>query len=337
MQITLNDQLTPTTTREYDLSNMLSSAISTHARKDIPRDADYWAKFNPIDELPKSKLHNTGLMGMLSAAYSNHLKVAFAPQDIWIVLLSEIAKEVNTNSAQYRALFTDSDEKKELSVPSGSMTHIPMASLSNLLSQNVLFDSKLLFPEFSTNNAVTTEVIQAIFCDMASPYYSYSMFCCGIPAIKLLGTQADWENLQSSWNKLVNIFDTPAMHKYGKQVDEILTKIKSTFTNPEGSIDFWKDIFTQKNVGSGGDLVISGWITQLFMTKHEFPKLTNFTATHGIVSYTQLETKRQFYRIFGGFDTQEDAEGFHQLAYSNYVFELEKQFKNQALRTASNK
>jgi len=324
MQITLNDQLVANLKEHtYDLSYILSSALSTHHAND--RSNDHYLKFNAVEEVPKSLMRNTGLVGLLSAAYSSHLKVALAPHDIWIVLISEIAKEVNTNPDKYRALFTKSDKKEEISVPSGSMTHIPMHTLSQALAKKVQFDSTLLFPEFSTNTEMSIEVIQAMFCDMASPYYSYSMFCCGIPKIKLLGEKKDWENLQTSWNKLIKIFETDTLHAYGEKVNVILDKINATFTSPDGNADFWKDIFTQKNVGSGGELTIDGWITELFVTKHSFAKITNFTATHGIVSYTQLQSKKEFCRIYGGFDMKKDNEDFYQIHYSSYVYEKIKE------------
>lgn len=325
MQITLNDQLTSTHRGyAYDLSRELSSALSKHARKKEGNPPNGYPRFNPIDEVPLSLLANPGLVGLLSEAYKSHLKVAITPQDIWIVLISEIAKEVNTNPEQYRSMFTKSDKKEEISVPSGSLTHIPTNLLSKALSEKVLFDSQLLFPQFSTDTAITTEVIQAMFCDMASPFYNYSMFCCGIPAVKLLGNQEDWQNLQTSWNKLITIFDSQTMKDYGSKVNNILEQINTTFTDSNSNADFWLNIFTQKNVGSGGELTINGWITELFVEKHKTPMLTNFTSTHGIVNYTQLETKREFYRIYGGFDMNKDSEEFYQLTYNSYVFEVTK-------------
>lgn len=326
MQITLNDQLTPTHNGyAYDLNRELSSSLSAHIRKKGINNNGPYPRFTAIDEVPKTFLANVGLVGMLSEAYKSHLKVAITPQDIWIVLISEIAKEVNSNSEQYRSLFTTSQEKEEISVPSGSLTHMPTGTLSHALAGKVLFDSNLLFPEFTTNTAITTEVLQAMFCDMASPYYTYSMFCCGIPAIKLLGTQEDWQNLQKSWNNLIAIFNTQTMKDYGAKVDNVLGNINTTFTTPDGNAEFWLDIFTQKNVGSGGELTINGWITDLFVTKHKSPMLTNFTSTHGIVNYTQLETKREFYRIYGGFNMTKDTDEFHQLTYGSYVFEFIKE------------
>lgn len=313
MLITLNNELIANPISTNNLSSKLLYALREHTKSN--------ATLKAIDDIPETLMRNSGLVGMLSAAYKNHLNVALTPQDFWIVLISEIAKEVNTHSKDYQSLFTQSNEKELISISSGSMTHIPITQLSEALSKKVLFDSSLLFPHFSTNTLASTEVIQAMFCDMASPYYDYGMFCCGIPAIKLLGTQEDWVTLQTAWNKLIGIFETSSMKAYGDKVNSVLEKINATFIHPEMNINFWKDIFTQKNVGSGGDLTIDGWITELFITKHKFAKITHFTATHGIVHYTQLQTEQEFYRIDGGFQMEQDPDGFYQLQYNNYVFE----------------
>lgn len=277
-------------------------------------------QYKAVDYIPQSNLYNRGFVGLLSKAYSEHLPVAIAPHDIWIVLLSEVTKEVAEHAEQYRSLFTQSQEKQLLTVMSGSMTHMPMEQLSTVLSQHVQFNSDVLFPEFSTQTPIVKEVIQAIFCDMASPYYDYGMFCCGIPRIELLGTVEDWKLLQQSWLEILTVFNSPAMHQYSKKITPILEQFVQAAQN-NVNLDFWKNIFTQENVGSGGDLTIDGWITDLFMTKHDFPKITNFTSTHGAVKYTQLNTKREFVALYGGFHAQVNANGFYQLQYHRFVFE----------------
>lgn len=324
MQITLNDSLTPTNVEpQRDISQELKTALNKKVWKDN-HFGDSYFEFEAIDTIPKSILDNTGFVGLLSKAYSSHLKVAIAPQDIWIVLLSEVAKEVNADPEKYRHLFTESDDKQEISVPSGSLTHMPMDTLVSELANRVKFDSVVLFPQFSTNTPEATGVVQAIFCDMASPFYNYSMYLCGIPAIKLLGTQADWELLLSAWNNFGNLFDTSNIKDYVKTSSIILQQIIATFEHPTQNADFWKDIFTQKNVGSGGDLIIDGWILKLFMSEREVNKIQNFNCTYGILRYKQLQTGKEYFCIHGGFTTEKDSEDFYQLQYGSVVFEIIK-------------
>lgn len=318
MIITLNPELVECTkTVEYDLELSIFRELNPYRREKAT------LEYRPLVCIPYSNLINSGLVGLLSEAYSNHRKVAIAPQDVWMLLISEIAIEVNAHAVTYRELFTDSDEKQELSVPSGSMTDMPMHVLSNMLSKCVNFDAELLFPVFSTSTHMSDEMTHALFCDMASPYYDYSMFCCGIPEIKLMGTWDDWEHLYFNWQSLNAVFTSANANltEYFARVDHVLKQILFTFSADDANVGFWENIFTQKNVGSGGELAINGWIADLFMKLHSFKKISNFTTTQAIVKYSQSQTNREFAAVYGGFNYETHDDGFIQLMYSKHVFE----------------
>lgn len=318
MQIILDDSLIPQPEEnDYSLDRKVIGSLRDKLTK------YHWStKFNPIDEVPNSNLHNTGLIGMLSEAYSKHLKVTLNPHDIWVVLMSEIVRAVSLNPENYRHLFTNSKEKELITVLSNSSTHIPIDLLSSELSKNVLFDSNMLFPQFSTNTPIINETIQAMFCDMAAPFYDYGMFMCGIPAIKLGGTQEDWTLLKNSFNTIVETFKDQQLKDYSIEVNIILDNIISTFIDNEKYTDFWKDIFTMQNKGSGSDLFINGWIKKLFLKDREINKITNYTSSHGIVEYSQLDTGRKFAVLYGGLSMLKDTEEFYELQYASYVYEI---------------
>lgn len=319
MIIKLNTELveSPNRSYSYDIKTMLERELNPYRRE------KYTAMYKAIGDVPESTLREPGLVGLLSDAYSFHRKVAIAPQDVWMLLISEIAIEVKGQPDLYRELFTDSDSKKELSVASGSMIEIPMDALSDLLGKNVNFDMSCLFPKFTTSTEITDEMTQALFCDMASPYYSYSMFCCGIPEIKLLGTADDWEQLLASWMQLGAVFSryNESLVPYFVRVEDIIGAFIDEFIEEDGNTAFWKDIFTQKNVGSGGDLVIDGWISSLFIKNHGLKKIDNYTTTNAIVKYEQKQTGRKFAAVYGGYHHVRDDDGFIRLEYSKYIFE----------------
>lgn len=298
--------------RTFDISHKITSLA--HTQHPVDHDSTY----KLIKGNAQGSLSNTGLVGLISHCYSKHLPVAIAPHDVWVLLLSEITKEVAQHPEQYRQYFTTSAGKEDIAVPSGSLTEIPIATLADALAQKVLFNTGLIFKNFSTETPIVTQTIQAIFCDMASPYYNYMMFCCGIPSIKLLGTTEDWTKLAQGFAELTQKFNTPVLQTYLDKVEPIL----SQFVNASqglADVNFWKNIFTQKNVGSGGDLTVDGWITKLFITEHSFAKITHFTSTHGLVKYKQMETGQEFVAVYGGFDTQVNAEGFYELQYRQFT------------------
>lgn len=320
MIIKLNTELveSPNRSYSYDIKTMLERELNPYRRE------KYTAMYKAIGDVPESTLREPGLVGLLSDAYSFHRKVAIAPQDVWMLLISEIAIEVKGQPDLYRELFTDSDSKKELSVASGSMIEIPMDALSDLLGKNVNFDMSCLFPKFTTSTEITDEMTQALFCDMASPYYSYSMFCCGIPEIKLLGTLEDWKTLFDHWCMVGPLLTqyNESLIEYFVRVEDTLIEFVMTFTDEESNnVEFWKNIFTQKNVGSGGDLVIDGWISSLFIKNHGLKKIDNYTTTNAIVKYEQKQTGRKFAAVYGGYHHVRDDDGFIRLEYSKYIFE----------------
>lgn len=315
MQIILNSTLeAKPNNRVSDISNSLNSL----AQKQHSLTKEFM--YDVIHGETETSLQNSGFVGLLSACYSQHLPVAIAPHDIWVLLLSEVSKEVAQHSDSYRRFFTKSNEKESISVPSESITEMPIGVLSKALSEKILFDSGIIFQNFSNETPIVTQTIQAIFCDMASPFYSYSMFCCGIPSIQLLGTTEDWEKVLKGMTVLVDMFETSILKSYLQKIRPILQQFISA-SQEQVDVDFWKDIFTQKNIGSGGDLTIDGWITKLFITEHSFPKLTNFTATNGVVKYTQLQTKQEFVAIYGGFDKEINDQGFYQLKYMHFTLQ----------------
>jgi len=315
MKIKLNTKLKAIEeTKKIDISyNILALSQSQHSRENR-------FSYKLLTGKVETSLPNQGFVGLVSYCYSNHLPLAIAPHDLWVVILSEISKEIATNTSSYRQLFTKSETKEMITVPSDSMTEIPINVLSDAVSKNILFDSSILFQNFSTQTPIISETIQAIFCDMASPYYDYSMFMCGIPSIQLLGTVQDWEKVSQGFKDLVHLFNQPSLHSYFKKAQPILEHFISA-SKGDISIDFWKDIFTQKNVGSGGQLTIDGWITKLFMTEHSLPKITNFTKNKGVVKYTQLQTKDEFVAVYGGFDTKLNSDGFYELEYAKYIMQ----------------
>lgn len=313
MHIALNEELTPqTNVREFDISHKITSLAYSQHR--LEKDFTYQV----IDGHVQSTLRNYGLMGLVSHCYSNHLPLAIAPHDVWILLMSEITKEIAKNPEQYRQFFTKSDKKETICVPSGSMTQMPMDVLSQALAQKVLFDSTIILQDFSTQTPMVAQTIQAIFCDMASPFYDYGMFMCGIPSIELLGTLQDWQKVLTGFTQIVNVFNTTPLKNYLEKARPILEQFINAL-NGDADTQFWRDIFTQKNVGSGGDLQINGWITSLFVQDQKFAKITNFTDTHGVVKYKQLQSNEEFVAVYGGFHAQVNHKGSYQLEYSHYT------------------
>lgn len=262
-----------------------------------------------------------GFLEFFAAAYNNHLKVAIAPQDIWFMLMTQVSACVNANPEQYRAVFTTAEGKTDIMIPTGDITYLPLDILMRSLEQLVPNGNAHWFtPEFSTDTDMSRRAIQGVFAEAVQHYYNYMTYCCGIPAVKVVGTVNDWTKLVSC---LRNIGDL-----LGGKLQEWLLSLEPRFTlfidtlKGAGDPEEWKNIYTQRNIGSGGELIISGWITEFYMTKPDLPKLENFRATLAVVPYTNLETHREFRAVFAPSVRLEDTEGFMRLGYVEEVFEL---------------
>lgn len=314
MKLVLNDKLTKAENiPEYSLAQI----IGANVKKILTPDESY----QTLVTLPQTKLRNVGFLGFLSHAYSNHVKIAISPYDIWILIISEVSKFIVSKPEPFRSLFTDSDKKKEITIFTDAEYEMPMDELSAVLASNINFDASILFPEFSIKSAESVEMIQALFCEMASPYYSYSMMLCGLPEIKVLGMIDDWKNIRTNFNKLFELLNKCYDFKnYPLRVEIVLNNIINTFEcSVQDSISFWKDIFTEKNIGSGSQREINGWIAHFLIVQQKPLKLENFTNTIGYVRYKNLTSGNSYMSVHGGFDYDLDEEDFAVLRYSKHI------------------
>ncbi len=282
------------------------------------------SKYQPVDITQTSNLTTPGLFGLLSKCYSNHLPVKINPHDIWILLSGQMSSIISSDVEYYRELFTDSKDKENISVAAGDPVNLPFDSVIALLKDKVNFDISIVTPDFSTDDDSVRLMKSAIFLEMSSNYYTYSMFCCGIPKINLGGTKEDWEKLLSSFNILYKTFynyNTP--EKYGawiKSVKSILTKLVEEFDSETPDVEFFKNIFTQNNVGSGRQLEINGWVTELFFDPPKILLLHNFLSSVAKVEYKNESTNKEYVALLGGCSYKVN-EDFYELIYTKHVYE----------------
>jgi hypothetical protein len=267
-----------------------------------------------------------GFMGTLADCYSRHRKFRLSPTDMWFVAMSETAKLVNAQPEVYRHLFTDSDQKKEITVMTGDPAQIGISALIQqlvgLLPKQDGYDTlELMVPELSTSNSRSSIAVAACFCDMVQSYYSYSTMMCGLPELDVAGVVEDWTMLTRNTEALGEMFGSTPAGVYMVQLNWLFSAIAAQFMLPEPNVDFWKDIFRTKNVGSGGELEINGWIAQLYPLDKRGKKLENFEIAVGGVPYKNLETQREFTAYYGAFSELIDADGFVYLDYDYFVIE----------------
>ena len=267
-----------------------------------------------------------GYLGMLSYAYSHHEKIAFGPHDLWYIVLTELATVIKNNETVCRQLFTRSETKVNIVVPTDDIASIDISKIVDQLRDLIPIDLNAFIPTLSTYTTNIELAMCAAICDGVQKYYSYMTFMCGIPEIKLTGTETDWLKLERCASDIADLFEFVGLEDvvtYINGVRQIIESIMLTYNDPTSSsnVEFWKSIFTSKNIGSGGELSISGWITKLFYKKHPTNKLEHFTTNLAIVPFKNAETGREFLSVHGCFEQRRTDDGFLHSGYGSVVFE----------------
>jgi len=267
--------------------------------------------------------YQNGFLGALSNAYSMHRKIEIAPHDLWVIVLTELANAIGKQVELCRPMFTNSDDKIAIMVPTNDITKIDLNEVVARLKQHIPVDTQLFVPDLVSATDDAKLMMHAALCDAVKHYYSYMTYCCGLPEIRVAGPVEDWQLLLSTVAELAQLFKNIGyveVVEYLIRVGDVFDKIQRSYFAED--ITFWKGIFTQKNIGSGGELEINGWITDLYFGDRGKPrKIENFLTSIAIVPYTNMETGREFKAVHGGFKRVVNAEGYVQTKYDQLVFE----------------
>lgn len=267
-----------------------------------------------------------GFLGHLSHAYSYHRPIEIAPHDLWLIVLTELANAIKLQPDRCRPLFTRSDTKTTIVIPVSDPTDINLDYLFAELRALAPVDIDKFIPEVSTLDDLARVTLYAAFADGVQHYYEYMTLMCGIPKIRLLGTQEDWKKLILSASFIKGYFGAVEYTKvveYMTRVGEIFEQIHDSYDRPDME-DFWRDIYTHKNVGSGQQRDIDGWIKDLYFGNHG-KRLENFLTSVAIVPYKNLDTDQEYKGVYGGFRRLVTEDRFVKTGYAQIVYAKTKE------------
>jgi hypothetical protein len=262
-----------------------------------------------------------GFLAHLSHSYAYHRPIEIAPHDLWLIVLTELANAIKNQPDRCRKLFTRSDEKVAIVIPVDDPTSIDLNYLIEQLRSLVPVDIDKFVPELSTLDHKARVTLYAAFADGVQHYYDYMTLMCGIPKIRLLGTQEDWKKLILSASFIKGFFGSveyTEVVQYMARVEEIFEQIYESYDRCDME-DFWRDIYTHKNVGSGQQLDISGWIKDLYMGNRG-KRLENFLTSVAIVPYKNLDTGKEFKGVYGGFQRLVTEDRFIKTGYAQIIY-----------------
>jgi len=304
---------------------------------DIPVPVRNWPKKLKEKAIIKSTVPENadayikGYYDYMTYAYNTHHGVVISPTVIWYIVLAEMAGHIKRNTEHYRALFTDSPGKKDITVYGWAEDGIDPRDFVGQLRDIVPMGVDLFLPEFSTATESYDIAAAAAFCDAVSPYYNYSMLMCGISKVRVEGTVQDWDNLLGHLDAVAARLDKAAA--WFARIRPHLQKIRAAVAG-EVDVDFWKRIYTETRCGSGSQVLVSGWFADFAMVKPQLAYPENFPPHISNVEVTQVETGRKYKFSTGILHATLDESGYLVPHFSYAIERLEAEVAPSAGVTA---
>jgi hypothetical protein len=210
-------------------------------------------------------------------AFSQHRPLILSPDVVWLTIAQGIATHVTLHAEQLRSKLVDFDGKRELTVKRGELQRGDWAEIVGDFASLVAANSKIdalppMVASFSTTTPASRVASQICMLDAFSRYYDYVLMCiCGFPQITLLGTVADWMDIQARVARLRDI----GLGWWAEHLQPICAQFIAAAA---GDIDrrHWRKLYKIKKIY--GSPEISGWFAKLFpyvLDQHHVPRLRN--------------------------------------------------------------
>ncbi|CAI2358647.1 Domain of unknown function (DUF4419)-containing protein [uncultured virus] len=213
----------------------------------------------------KSSYSHQGLMQTVFIAWANECKFQLSPDMLFYTIISEIASQIRQHAQEYKSIFTSnsSNDKTIADINANLSIEAVIKRLESLIV-NVDLLNVITKTPFTTAPSHFNQVTGISLANIASPYYEYRSTKCGIPQLRLAGTDDDWIKLQQSIDKLIEIF--PMLQDYLTRVVDVVKSI--TIARQAHDTAFFANMFTYyKNPGcmSGHEPVVTdGWLKQFY-------------------------------------------------------------------------
>lgn len=255
-----------------------------------------------------------GYVEYLEHCWAWHHGVVLSPDAVWQTLLGEVASIIGATPEDYRTLFTDSAEKKNILVQGVPEDPSWTDRVMNELRVLVPTDTSAFLPLFSTTGQGEWLARHAMFLQAVSPFYSYSVFCCGIPRVEVRGTPEDWLLLADRWGSLGKLFGPgehgPYFRRTNDLIDRLVAAVRADAT--ESTRSFFRQMFVMERCGSGSQKVASGWFTELFREKPSLPLSRNFPTGLARVDFRDVSRGVDYQSTIGYLSSRPTEDGFRE-------------------------
>lgn len=273
------------------------------------------SKFNKIKELsttvPKENcIYHNGLIQMAFYCWAKELSMVLRPDIIWYTIISEIARDVIKSPKNYKHLFTDSEQKKNLVTISIDIDMNQLMSLLKDRISNKEFYSLICETTFEEQHDLSQLAFKMVFANMATPYFNYCTAMCGVQDIEFKSSIEQWKKLYSCVNELkkfipdkytsnvCNVINNILYFNFNKKIEEDNKTFVYLGTDKQ---NFIKNVFSygKEKCGSGhDDISVHGWLKLLYIC-NKFKSIDRYSTHINYVPYKNLETGRMFYKAVG--------------------------------------
>jgi hypothetical protein len=275
---------------------ILDASLTVEEKEFNKFDSKYFFKdnqgFEPVRSIDAPITHQNYL-SYLCLCWKRHYGIIISPTVLWNMVLNNLAFRVNKTPDVFRKYFSESEEKIEICVEQGGNlidTKLLIAGLQGRIPSKMLEDS---FPEFSTDTEKSRIANYTAFLDMVSPYYNYSMYLCGIPKVRVLGTQEDWLKIMFNLGAI-----TSAIPEFTEYLLAVANRVAMICEN---TCDYG-DMFRLDRCGSGSQAEVAGWITEFYIEQPQVSYLENFIPCISKIDYHNYNDGKD-YRLFAGLFT----------------------------------
>ena len=230
-----------------------------------------------------------GLVHAVHESYRRHLPLTLAVEDVWLLITQGLSHHINhgNNAERLRHHFVRHAGREKLLVAEMSWEAMFAGFSAEIVKRTVPGRSELFARPFSASSPLQMLTMQAALMEAMQTYYEYQgMLTCGIPSVRLLGTEADWLDLQSRLEQLqlsqldpaLQLWETGLKAIVGRMVESRLGRV---------DVAFWQSIYRMRTSSiamfmgcAGPPDVVDGWFGWFF------PYLTPDRWQH---KYTDLE------------------------------------------------
>ncbi len=188
------------------------------------------------------------LVAALARAYAEHRPVCLSPDMIWLLIGQGIAHHINANAEELRRHFVRHAGQLTLSVrrddfdkgsPDNPWSQV-FGAFSAQIREHIGPNHELFAASFSTTGPAEKAASEIVLLEAMQRYFHFLLvkFICGIPAITLEGTPADWQSIADR----LEAFAPAGMEWWLSRLRPILRQFRAA---AQGDVDgpFWRSIY----------------------------------------------------------------------------------------------